>query len=128
MLRDYVDWPYMEQAFMLKRRSTNLRTGKVRQEVVYGITSLSRKNADPARLLQIVRMGWGIENGLHYRRDVTLKEDATRLTKGKAGHIMATINNLILGLLSIKGFRNVASARRYFDAKPLMAFALISQL
>jgi predicted transposase YbfD/YdcC len=41
-------------------------------------------------------MEWGIENGLHYRRDVTLKEDAIRLTKGKAGHIMAIINNSAL--------------------------------
>ena len=128
MLRDYVDWPYLEQAFKLERRFTHLKSGKIHQDVVYGITSLPKEKADPKRLLGIVRSLWGIENGLHYRRDVTLKEDATRLTKGKAGHNMATLNNLLLGMLAHKGYNNVASARRRFDADPMAAFALISVL
>ena len=128
MLRDYVDWPNLEQVFKLERHVTNIKTGKVKEEEVYGITSISREKANPKYLLKIVRMEWGIENVLHYRRDVTLKEYATRLTKSKAGYIMAIINNLILGLLAINGYRNVASARRYFDANPMDAFALISRL
>jgi len=128
LLRDYVDWPYMEQAFMLQRRFTHLKSGKIQQDVVYGITSLPKEKADPQRLLGIVRSLWGIENGLHYRRDVTLKEDATRLTKGKAGHNMATLNNLLLSILAQRGYRNIASARRRFNADPLAAFTLIALL
>ena len=56
---------------------------------------------------------WGVENGLHYRRDVTFHEDATRLTQGNAGHVMATLNNLVIGLLRLAGFSNLAAARRY---------------
>jgi len=48
--------------------------------------------------LALVRQYWEIETGLHYRRDVTLKEDATRLTLGNAGHIMAILNNAVIGL------------------------------
>lgn len=65
--------------------------------MTYGITSLSREKADPKRLLGTVRLAWGIENGLHYQRDVTLKEDATRLTEGNAEYVMAIMNNLLLG-------------------------------
>jgi hypothetical protein len=51
-------------------------------EVEFGITSLSRKKITPDRLLCFRRKHWGIEIGLHYRRDVTFKEDATRMSIG----------------------------------------------
>jgi hypothetical protein len=59
---------------------------------------------------------WGIESGLHYRRDVTLHEDATRFTNKKAAHNMAILNNLVIGLCLSNGFSNLASARRFFAA------------
>lgn len=128
MLKDYVDWPYLQQVFRLERRFTYLKSGKVKHEVVYGISSLSNRKAAPKRILEIVRQFWGIENGLHYRRDVTFQEDVTRLTKGKAGHAMAVINNLVVGMLAQNGYKNMAKARRYFDANPLKALDLISRL
>jgi predicted transposase YbfD/YdcC len=128
LLKDYVDWPYLEQVFKLERRFTYLKSGKIMREVRYGITSLPAERASPKRLLHIVRSLWGMENGLHYRRDATLQEDRTRLTRGNAGQVMAVINNLVLGLLALKGYSNVASARRWFDAQPLQALRLITLL
>ena len=75
-----------------------------------------------------MRKQWGIENGLHYRRDVTFREDRTRLTQGQAGQAMAILNNLVVGLLAQHGYRNMASARRYFNAQPLAALNLIALL
>jgi len=50
--------------------------GKRERETAYYVTSLSRKKADAARLLQLSREHWGsIENRLHYVRDKTLDED-----------------------------------------------------
>src|SRR5262249_23923642 len=37
-------------------------------------------------------------------------------TQGHAGHVMATLNNLVLGLLRLAGFTNLAVARRYCGA------------
>jgi predicted transposase YbfD/YdcC len=128
LLKDYVDWPYMEQAFQLHRRFVYVKTGQVKQETVYGITSLPKDKADPKKLLEIVRTEWGIENGLHYRRDVTFQEDSTRLTCGKAGRAMAVINNLVIGILAFQGHTNFASARRRYDAHPLDALQLIRLL
>ena len=96
--KDYLDWPYLEQVFKLERRSTSLKTGEIREQVVYGITSLAREEITLDKLLHMTRFYWGIENGLHYRRDVTLREDYTRMTKGRAGQAMACLNNLILGI------------------------------
>lgn len=77
--------------------------------------------ADPEKLLALLREYWGIENGLHYRRDVTLLEDATRLTVGDSGHNMAILNNLVTGLCLSGTNKNMASVRYNFDAHPNLA-------
>lgn len=128
-LKDFLDWPYLEQVFKLERRFTSLKTGEVQEQVVYGFTSLSREEIHPSNLLALIRSYWGIENGLHYRRDVTLHEDRTRITKRNAGRVMACLNNLVLGLLLGKlKFRYLPSARRYFAAFPSQALALLTRL
>jgi len=124
-LKDYVDWPYLEQAFKLERRFLYIKTGQIKKETLYGITSLPKTQASPEMLLAIVRAEWGIENGLHYRRDVTFQEDHVRMTRGKAGRAMAVINNLVIGLLARQGYENYASARRWYDAHPTDALDLI---
>lgn len=128
LLKDYVDWPYLEQVFKLERRFTTLASGEMESEVQYGLTSLSAREASPERLLGIVRSEWGIESGLHYRRDVTFQEDQTRMTDKRMGRVMATINNLVISLINSQGFDNHAHARRVFNASPAQALALICGL
>ena len=128
-LKDFLDWPYLEQVFKLERRRISLKTGEFHEQVVYGFTSLRQDEITPSRLLEDARSYWGIENGLHYRRDVTLREDYTRMTKGSTGQVMACLNNLILGiLLSNRKHRTIPAARRFFCAHPQEAFALIARL
>jgi predicted transposase YbfD/YdcC len=128
MLNDYVDWPGLGQVYRLERRFTWLRGGQViktSREVEYAITSLTPEEASPKRLLQIRRRHWLIGTGLHYRRDVTLREDATRLTVGAAGRNFATLHHLVLGLIKQAGFQNAAQARRWFAGHLDQAFALL---
>lgn len=128
LMTDYLDWPYLGQVFKLERRFTSLATGEVETEIQYGLTSLMRKQAGPEKLLAIVRSEWGIENGLHYRRDVTFEEDQTRMTDKKMGRAMAIINNLVISLINSQGYSNHAQARREYNASPGKALALISGL
>ena len=128
LLNDYLDWPHLSQVFKLERRVTFLSTGLVETEIQYGLTSLTAQEADPKRLLTIVRSEWGIENGLHYRRDVTFQEDQTRMTVKSMGRVMATINNLVISLINHQGYKNHAHARRVFNACPAKALALICGL
>jgi len=128
-LNDFLNWPYLQQVFRLERHFVFTKTGEIQAQVVYGFTSLSREEITPRELLTKIRIYWGIENGLHYRRDVTLREDRTRMTKGNAGHIMACLNNLVIGLVFTKTqFAYLPHACRFFDAHPEHAFALISRL
>ena len=128
-LNNFLDWPYLEQVFKLERCLTSFKTGEVQEQTVYGFTSLARDEITPQRLLDMVRSYWGIENGLHYRRDVTFHEDQTRMTKGRMAQAMACINNLVLGILLHKmKYRYVPSARRYFNAHPDHAFTILTRL
>jgi predicted transposase YbfD/YdcC len=116
-LKEYLDWPFLEQVFKLERSVTQLKGGVTRTKVIYGFTSLSPGQVTAEQLLHLIRSYWGIENGLHYRRDVTLREDATRMTNANLAHAMATINNLVLGLFGLLPvFDFLPSARRYFNA------------
>jgi len=116
MLCGYTDWPDLQQVFQLTRHISYLKRGTHRQEVVYGLTSLAQPEAGPARLLGLVRNYWGIENGLHYRRDKTLQEDATRMTSLTLAQAMAILNNLVIGLVAQAGWHYLPQARRYYNA------------
>ena len=124
-LKGYLEWPYAEQVFKLERHSVRVRDGAVRHEVVHGVTSLTAEEAGPRRLLELSRAHWQIENGLHYRRDETLREDWCHLRTGRAPRAMAIVNNLVLGLLLRRGVKNVPQARRYYEAHPNDALQLI---
>lgn len=116
----------MDQVFQIERERVDLKTGHTTHEIVHGLTSLPPAQASARRMLDLVRMYWGIENGLHHRRDVTFHEDATRQTRGNAGRVMAILNNLVIGLLRSCGHTNLAEARRLYDAHLPEALALIT--
>ena len=78
----YSDWPGLAQVFELGRHVIHQKTGKERVEVVYGVTSLSPQRATPARLLELVRGQWQIENKSHWVRDVTFDEDRSQVRCG----------------------------------------------
>ncbi len=124
-LADRIEWPSLSQAFCVRRGVTECRTRKKSCQMAYGITSLPPMEADAATLLELVRGHWGIENGLHYRRDVTFKEDACRMKSYVAAQALAVCNNLALGLIRHAGWGNVAEARRFYDAHPAQALRLI---
>jgi predicted transposase YbfD/YdcC len=127
LLQGYSDWPAVAQVFKLEREVRTLANQPLRSEVVYGLTSLTRAAASPARLLTLTRSYWGIENGLHYRRDVTLHEDTTRMKSERAAQVWATLNNLLVGLLPRLPFADLPQARRHFAAHPELAVDLLTR-
>jgi predicted transposase YbfD/YdcC len=113
----FLDWPGVKQVYRIERYRRHLRSGKENIEVVYGITSCDPKTSSAAQLLHWTRAYWGIENGLHYRRDVTLREDATRTSQRTLAKVLAAINNLIVAIAQKLTYSNLAAARRVFDAR-----------
>ena len=121
-LNEYLDWPGVRQVCQVRRRVE--QKGSVSMETRYAITSLGRETG-PGKLLEYVRGHWGIENRLHYVRDVTLGEDASQVRTGAAPQVMAALRNVVLGLLRSGGETNIAAAIRRIGWTPGQALARI---
>lgn len=117
------EWRGIEQ--IVKIRRCVEKKGKWREEVIYGVTSLTRNMADAEQLLEINQKHWYIENRLHYRRDVTLGEDACQVRKEGAPQVLAALNGGILALMDYLGVTNVAAQMRHFCAQPQEALQLL---
>ena len=86
--------------------------------VVYAVTSLAHAQASPARLADLLRGHWPIENGLHWVRDVTFTEDASQVRSGTAPQVMACLRNLAIGGAVPGGPVNLAAALRFHSRDP----------
>ena len=67
-----------------------------------------------SRLLEIWRGHWGIENRLHWVRDV----NTHRLWYGSAPQLMAALRNLVIGMLRLSGVKNISAALRQYGGNP----------
>jgi predicted transposase YbfD/YdcC len=121
----YSDWPGRAQVFPIERSVTMKQDGEQRHEVVYGVTSLSLDQADPERLLGLVRQHWQIENQVHGVRDGTFDEDRSQVRCGSIPQVMAAFRNPVIGLRHWTGETNMAAACRRFAAQPGSALALL---
>ena len=116
-------WPGLAQGVKIIRERT-IR-GKTSVEVEYAMTSLKPEEADAKRLSGLIREHWGIENELHYVRDVTLGEDACRVRKGSSPQVLAAVRNLVVHILAGMGASSTAAAIRRLNARPEEAMMLL---
>jgi hypothetical protein len=89
--------------------------GRLRSAVAaLGVTSRpEERGGTPQALATAVRLHWDVE-ALHHVRDVTMKEDASRLRAGTSPQVAATIRSTAIAAL-----RSSASpARPQDDAGP----------
>lgn len=119
------EWQGIKQVFRVERMVRILKTGAIHHEVVYGLSSLSLQQAPAPRILSLIREHWGIENRLHWRRDVTLGEDACQTRTGPVPSLLAQLNSAVLSLMDRIGVRNVPRQMRYFDAEYDQALDLL---
>lgn len=122
-LTDDLDWPGLAQVFRLER--TWHERGAAKRVVHYGITSLCLEAGPPERLLALKRGHWQIENGLHYVKDVVLREDACLIHRGQGPTGMALLREAALNLLRRSGVRQISARLRYHSQYPDAAVALL---
>lgn len=107
-----------------------LRRGRVykeEQEYSFYVSSVDPQRYDEAALLEAMRGHWdAIENGSHYRRDVSMGEDASGISKRTQAHMMASLRNLTLGLFERQknGTESLPSWRRKMT--PSKAISILS--
>lgn len=106
-------WPGLAQVCRITRR--RLVRGAESVETVYAITSLAADTADAARLLALSRNHWGIENRLHYVRDVTCREDQCRTRTRAAPQVLAAIRNTALTIIRRSGQKPVEAFEHFAE-------------
>jgi hypothetical protein len=86
-------FPYAKQVVRITRERVVTATGKRGVEVVYAICSRPFEQARPAKIATWLRQHWGIENSLHWVRDVTYDGDRSTAYIGNGAQIMASLRN-----------------------------------
>lgn len=70
-------------------------------------TSLALGQYDDDAILALIRNHWSaIENGTHYRRDVSLGEDACRASHRGGAAVLASLRNLANGIYELEKERD----------------------
>jgi len=122
-----IGFPAARTAVQITRRRRPSSTGKWHTETVHAITDLDVRQASAAILADAVRAHWGIENRLHWVRDVTFAEDLSQIRTGNGPAVMATLRNLAISLHRRAGATNIAAACRHVSRHPSRTLPLLLQ-
>jgi len=87
-------FPHAAQAIQATRRAREPASRRWRTETVYAVTSLALGSASPAQLAGYLRGHRRTENQLHWARDVTFADHASRARTGNLPHTMASLRIL----------------------------------
>lgn len=96
-----------------------------RTEHAYLVTSLPPQYATAEQLLKLNRGHWGIENRLHYVRDMAFDEDRCRARKGSTPQVLAALRNFAISLLRLHGFTAITATLRALAAQPSQVLRLL---
>jgi len=121
-----IGFPGAAQVFRITRYTGGLDGQRTSKEVVHGITNLDADHADDQQLATLVRGHWSIENSIHWVRDMTYREDASRVRTGNAPAVLAAIRNIATTMLRLAGAGNIAAARRAATLDPTTAIRLLT--
>lgn len=98
-------WPGVQSILWVKR--SGLRQGKPYQHELYYISSVQTSAEQWHRL---IREHWGIENRLHWPKDVLLDEDDTRLEDAHALLAWSIVRSFIINILRLTGYQSLKTA------------------
>jgi predicted transposase YbfD/YdcC len=121
-----IGFPYTKQVVQITRERLTVATGHRSREIVYAICSLPFEHARPSMIALWLREHWGIENCVHYVRDVTFAEDLSTVRTGTAPQIMASLRNTAINLHRLRGADNIAEACRITAFSPNRGLDLLS--
>jgi len=121
-----IDFPGAARIFRIVRYTGGLDGQRTAKEVVYGVTNLTINEASDEQLAALIRQHWSIENSIHWVRDMTFGEDASRVRTGNAPAVLAAIRNIVTTALRVAGAGNIAAARRAAVLDPTAAIRLFS--
>lgn len=97
------EWEGLQRLIRVERYVTV--GGKKRHETAYYISSIRKNNAE--YFGTHIRNHWGIENRLHWVKDVSMKEDTSKTACGMAAENISIIRNIAINLFRLNGFDSI---------------------
>ena len=101
------DWVGVRQIIGVHREVIN--KGKKSVETAYFISS---RDGNALLYNEGIRGHWEVENSLHWVKDVTFKEDASKIKKGDAPATISTLKNIAINIFRENGYKSIAVAIR----------------
>ena len=89
-------FPHVAQVARIDR-IRELKNGRQEVETIWIVTSLTAAQADAAKLLELVRQYWSIENGTHYPLDVSAGEDRCHVRHPVAATVLGLLRRAVQG-------------------------------
>jgi predicted transposase YbfD/YdcC len=120
-----IRFPHAHLAIQITRRRRSLNSHQWHTETVYGITNLSWTDIQADHIADAARGHWGIENRLHWIRDVVFAEDHSQIRTGSGPAVMAILRNLAVSLHRLTGATNIAAACRHISRHPNRVIPLL---
>ncbi len=97
------------QVFVVEREVIPISNGvEESKELSYAVTSTPRSadsEENAKQVLKTYRGHWTVENGNHYRRDVTYQEDKSQIKHPNAARILAAFKMTAIFLCSIEAHK-----------------------
>jgi len=121
-LNSYLDFPHVQQAFLIERESVEKKSGQLSLDIAYAITSRKPHDATPQQLLAINRGHWSIENSCHYILDWNFDEDRSRIRTGHGPENISRLRRFAIGVIKAKQVRSVAQKMRELTRNVRLVF------
>lgn len=112
-------------ARLIKVERIGTRAGKPYHQIAYYISSLC---VSAAKFAQGIRGHWGIENRLHWVKDVVFQEDSSRMRLGNAPANLAIIRSLAIAILRSNAYSSITTALRMISHNLERIFLLIGKV
>ena len=103
-----LNWPAAKSFIQVER--IGIRSGKKYLQTNYYISSLVSKATNFANG---IRQHWGIENRLHWVKDVIFGEDAAPFSNSHAATNWSIIRNIAINLARLGGYDSLTKAERF---------------
>jgi predicted transposase YbfD/YdcC len=100
-------WIGLKQVIKVQRRVKD--KGKIRQEDAFYISSL---DVNALVFCWGIKSHWSIENNLHWVKDITFGEDASRIRTANAPQNTSVFRNISINLFRTNDYQNLAQAQR----------------
>jgi len=101
-------WSGLSQFVKVDRERIDIKTGLIQNETSFYMTSLTTDNIE--KIARIIRGHWGIENRLHYVKDVIQGEDDNKIAQRNKAENLSIMKNISLNIYRKNGFDSIKYA------------------